>query len=192
MEHSKANTNENNVKQTTSNDIPDWTKPPTPWLGIRPATPEDLKRDAERKKALKQKEYTCNLANVEPSHWRRINRGRDAVIRHQIANGERKDPFYIAWKCEGNPIYNTHRPRGKKMTSDCGQWSYKKAKELPETAHADGRRAMAICQHCKKKASLVSRPYLILDSKLDAKTFVEGVHNHKAGLKKTYGKWLDE
>lgn len=198
MEHSKANTNDNNVKQMTANDTTNN------WHNVdnryKPITLEGerlekvLAYEADLTKNRMQNEYALNKELVEPQAWRRINRGRDAVIRHHIETGQRKDPFYIGWKCESNPIYNSSRPRGRALSPDCGKWSYKRATELPETAHADGRRSLAICQNkeCRKKASLVTRPYLIFDTKLDAKSFCEGVDNAKDKLAKKYGEWLDE
>lgn len=196
MEHSKANTNENNVKQMTANNTSNnWHDVDTRYKPIK-LEGERLERvlaeEARAKKERMQREYTLNKGKVEPSVWRRINRGYDAVLRQQISTGQRQMPFYIGWKCESNPIYNASRPRGKALKPDCGKWSFKRATELPETAHADGRRSLAVCQHCKKKASLVSRGYLIFDTKLQAKTYCDEVHRINEAYDKKYRKWLDE
>ena len=186
MEHSKANTIDNNVKQTSTNEAKlTWRE----WKEFE--AQEEKNYRANRQKNLKQSEYISNLAHAEAYQWQKANRGGVPPNPQHIASGGRDEPFWIAWKCEGNPIYNTHRPRGKKMTPDCGKWSYKRATELPETAHADGRRAMARCQHCGKKASLISRNYRIFDTKVAAKSFVEGLNEQYQRLYDGYKEWLD-
>ena len=193
MEPSKANTIDNNVKQTTTKVKPYWHEVDQRYKPIK-MSPERLQKaeesDKARKRFRKQSEYNSNKEMIDISEWQRANRGRDMILRNKIVSGQQKMPFYIVWKCDSNPIYNNNRPRGKRLSDDCGKVSFKRATELPEQAHSEGRRALAVCQHCKKKASLISRPYKILETKLDAKQFTENVNRRHTEIDKKYGEWL--